>query len=152
VTPVFYDHWKPRRTSKQEEKRKTRSRNDHKTKMKTINVRYSENCNFEQPTVKQQYKQVVIQGTKTRAKDSRVKNLRLTLQACCTGAFFALDAAAHGHRLTVGVKSIVNWGLETAVSTETAPLLHGAPLSTHICRARHPRTFAAIAQSKRGSD
>jgi hypothetical protein len=34
------------------------------------------------------------------------------------------------------------------VSTETAPLLHGAPLSTHICRARHPRTLAAIAQSK----
>jgi|UPI0002214C55 hypothetical protein len=30
VTPVFYDHWKPRRTSKQEEeeKRKTRSRNE----------------------------------------------------------------------------------------------------------------------------
>jgi hypothetical protein len=40
---------------KKKKKGKREAEMNHKTKMKTINVRYSENCNFEQPTVKQQY-------------------------------------------------------------------------------------------------
>ena len=66
---------------------------------------------------------------------------------------FALNTAAHGHRLTltVGVKSLVNWGPDSRVywNGTCGPCSSSIYLYIHICRARHPRMLAAIAQSKK---